>query len=156
MVTFPSWTLIHHFNSLSFSSPLFINCRLLFFFFWNDQRVPFYKSILVWAISLLSRVFANGPGNWVQSKVESYQRLEKWYLMLPCLTLSIIRYGSRVEWRNPGKGVAIEKGAFRSPLTVVTNFTYTCLDRVHEVVVEPTSGELNFFLTQLVLLITFT
>ena len=28
---------------------------------------------------------------WVQSQVESYQRLKKWYLMLPCLTLSIIR-----------------------------------------------------------------
>ena len=26
--------------------------------------------------------------------------------MPPCLTLSIIRYGSRVKWRNPGKGVA--------------------------------------------------
>ena len=26
--------------------------------------------------------------------------------MLPCLTLKIIRYGSRVKWRNPGKGVA--------------------------------------------------
>ena len=43
---------------------------------------------------------------WVQSQVESYQRLKKWYLMPPCLTLSIIRYGSRVKWRNPGKGVA--------------------------------------------------
>ena len=29
----------------------------------------------------------------VQSQIESYQRLRKWYLMLPCLTLSIIRYG---------------------------------------------------------------
>ena len=29
----------------------------------------------------------------VQSQVESYQRPKKWYLMLPCLTLSIIRYG---------------------------------------------------------------
>ena len=29
-------------------------------------------------------VFANGLG-------ESYQRFKKWYLMLPCLTLSIIR-----------------------------------------------------------------
>ena len=28
---------------------------------------------------------------WVQSQVESYQRLKKWYLMLPCLKLSIIR-----------------------------------------------------------------
>ena len=43
---------------------------------------------------------------WVQSQVESYQRLKKWYLMPPCLTLSIVRYGSRVKWSNPGKGVA--------------------------------------------------
>ena len=42
---------------------------------------------------------------WVQSQVESYQRLKKWYLMPPCLTLSIIRYGSRVKWSNPWKGV---------------------------------------------------
>ena len=41
----------------------------------------------------------------VQSHVESYQRLKKWYLMPPCLTLSIIRYGSRVKWINPEKGV---------------------------------------------------
>ena len=27
------------------------------------------------------------------SQVESYQRLKKWYLMSPCLTLSIIRWG---------------------------------------------------------------
>ena len=43
---------------------------------------------------------------WVQSQVESYQRLKKWYLMPPCLTLSIIRYGTRVKWSNPEKGVA--------------------------------------------------
>ena len=42
----------------------------------------------------------------VQSQVESYQRLKKWYLMPPCLTLSNIRYVSRVKWSNPGKGVA--------------------------------------------------
>ena len=42
----------------------------------------------------------------VQSQVESYQRLKKWHLMSPCLTLSIIRYGSRVKWTNPGKGIA--------------------------------------------------
>ena len=45
-------------------------------------------------------------GTMVRSQVESYQRLKKWYLMPPCLILSIIRYGSRVKWRNPGKGVA--------------------------------------------------
>ena len=63
---------------------------------------------------------------WVQSQVESYQRLIKWYLMPPCLTLSIIRYGSRVKWSNPLHlgVVAIEKGAFKSPSTMVINFTY--------------------------------
>ena len=44
--------------------------------------------------------------SWVQSQVESYQRLKKWYLMPPCLTLSIKRYVSRVKWVNSGKGVA--------------------------------------------------
>ena len=57
----------------------------------------------------------------VQSQVESYQRLKKWYMILPCLTLIIIRYVSRVKWSNLGQGVApslhlgvvaIEKGAF--------------------------------------------
>ena len=42
----------------------------------------------------------------VQSGVESYQRLKKWYLIPPCLILIIIRYISRVKWSNPGKGVA--------------------------------------------------
>ena len=56
--------------------------------------------MLNWAIALMSRVFANGPG--VQSQIESYQRLKKkkWFLMLPCL-----RDGSRVKWNNPGKVV---------------------------------------------------
>ena len=43
---------------------------------------------------------------WVQSQVASYQRLYKWYVIPPCLTLSNIRYVSRVKWSNPGKGVA--------------------------------------------------
>ena len=42
----------------------------------------------------------------VQSQVVSYQRLKKWYLIPPCLTLSNIRYVSRVKWSNPGKGEA--------------------------------------------------
>ena len=68
----------------------------------------------------------------VQSQVVSYQRLKEWYLMPLYLALSIIKYGSRVTWSNPGKEyhpslqldvVAIEKGAFGSPLTTVANFT---------------------------------
>ena len=42
----------------------------------------------------------------VQSQIETYQRLKKWYLISFCLTLSIIRYVSRVRWSNPGEGVA--------------------------------------------------
>ena len=69
---------------------------------------------------------------WVQSQVESYQRLKKWYLMPPCLTLSIIRYGARVKWSHPGKGVAPfpppwcssyrKKVAFGSPSTMIANY----------------------------------
>ena len=33
----------------------------------------------------------------IQSQVESYQRLKKWYLMPLCLVLSVKRYGSRVN-----------------------------------------------------------
>ena len=40
----------------------------------------------------------------VQSQVASYQKLLKWYLIPLCLTLSNIRYVSRVEWSNPRKG----------------------------------------------------
>ena len=36
-------------------------------------------------------------------EVKSYQR---WYLIPPCLTLSIMRYVSRVKWSNAGEGVA--------------------------------------------------
>ena len=71
---------------------------------------------------------------WVQSQVESCQRLKKWYLMPPCLTLSIIRYGSRVKWSNLGKEVApsptpwcssCRKGNFGSLSTMITNLLYT-------------------------------
>ena len=43
---------------------------------------------------------------WVQFQVALYQRLLKWHLIPPCLTLSNIRYISRVKLSNPGKGVA--------------------------------------------------
>ena len=52
-------------------------------------------------IGIMVRVCANGQGD-----LGSYQRLKKWYLMSPCLTLSIIRYGSRVKWSNPVKRAA--------------------------------------------------
>ena len=42
----------------------------------------------------------------VQSQVESYQRLKKWYLMLTGLILAIIRYESRINRKDQEKGVA--------------------------------------------------
>ena len=57
--------------------------------------------------------------------------------MPPCLTLSIIRYGSRVKWSNPGKGVvpfptpwcsSYRKGSFRVTLDYgrQLDFTNSC------------------------------
>ena len=50
------------------------------------------------------RVFANGQGD-----LGSIPGLviPKLYMMPPRLTLSIIRYGSRVKCSNPGKGVTL-------------------------------------------------
>ena len=57
---------------------------------------------LTWWIECSPMVRETG----VQSQVESLQRLKKWHLIPPCLTLSNIRYVSKIKWRNPGKGVA--------------------------------------------------
>ena len=55
---------------------------------------------------LAVRVFANGPGDLGSIPDRVIPKTQKWYLMHPCLKLSIIRYGSRVKWSNPEKGVA--------------------------------------------------
>ena len=67
----------------------------------------------------------------VQSQVESYQRLKKWYLMLPCLTLTIIKWGSRVKWSNPGNGVVPSPTLWCSSYwkgsLLVANLTLYCI-----------------------------
>ena len=45
------------------------------------------------------------PGRSGLNPRSSHAKDSKWYLMLSCLTLSIIRYVSRVKWSNPGNGV---------------------------------------------------
>ena len=69
----------------------------------------------------------------VQSQVELYQRLKKWYLMPPCLTQHYkVRIKGKVEQSRKGiivpplqlSVIAIERGAFRSPKTKVAKFTY--------------------------------
>ena len=85
---------------------------------------------------MMVRVFVNGPGDLGSIPGRVIPKSQKWYLMPPCLTLSIIRYVSRVKGVNPGKRlapslplgvVAIEKGALGSPSTTVTNFAFTYL-----------------------------
>ena len=67
------------------------------------------------------RVCANGPGDlgsisdWVIPKTQK--------MILDAALLNTQHKG--VKWSNPGKGVvAIEKGDFESPSTLVANFTY--------------------------------
>ena len=70
--------------------------------------------------------------NMVQSQVNLYQSLKKWYLMPPCFTqYDKVRIKCKVgqsrEWSSTPLHlgvVAIEKGAFESPSTKVANFTY--------------------------------
>ena len=58
-------------------------------------------------IGMMIRVFSNGPGGLdsIPGRVIPNTKI-KWYMMLPCLTLGIIRQGSRVKWSNPGTSVA--------------------------------------------------
>ena len=88
---------------------------------------------LVPAIGIMNRVFANGPVDLGSIPGQVIPKTQKWYLMLPCLTLSIIRFGSRVKRSNPRKEIATSptpwcssyrKGAFGSPSTMVANFAY--------------------------------
>ena len=52
------------------------------------------------------RVFANSLGDLGLIPGQVIPKTKKWYLMPPCLTLIIIRYGSKIKWVNPGIGVA--------------------------------------------------
>ena len=70
--------------------------------FW---RVESYYYGLNWLIDLVGRVFAKGLGDLGSIPGCVIQRLLKWYLIPPCLTLSNMRYVSRIKWSNPGKEV---------------------------------------------------
>ena len=64
-------------------------------------------------------------------RYETIEEIKEAVTMPPSLTLSIIRYGSSVEWSNPGKGAAPHPTpwcrSFGSPSTTVSNFTYLSL-----------------------------
>ena len=57
-------------------------------------------------IGPVGRVFANGPGDLGSIRDRIIPKIFKMVFDNPCLTISNIRYVSRVKWSNPGKGVA--------------------------------------------------
>ena len=57
-------------------------------------------------IGMIVIVFANCPENLCSIPGKVIPKTEIWYVMPPCLTLSIKKYRSRVKWSNPWKGVA--------------------------------------------------
>ena len=59
-----------------------------------------------WLIGLVGRVFANGPEDLGSIPGRVIPKTLKWYLIPPRLTLSHIRYVSRVKWSNLRKEVA--------------------------------------------------
>ena len=70
---------------------------------YTHTHIYIYIYIYIWALWLNCSPMARDIR--VQSQIESYQRLKTWYLMPPCLTLSIIRYGSRIK-SNSRKRIA--------------------------------------------------
>ena len=50
-----------------------------------SDHIYIYIYICLFSGHWHNRAFANGLGDWVQSQVESYQRLKKWYLLPSCL-----------------------------------------------------------------------
>ena len=77
---------------------IFIEQRCMF------KRIQYFVGITLLFIDLVVECSTMVQDTWVQSQIASYQRLLKWNLIPPCLTLSNIRYVSKVKWSNPGKG----------------------------------------------------
>ena len=111
-----------------------------------DRNVEPSYVVIPWKIhhiySQVGREFAYGPGNRGSIPARVIPKTQKWYLMPPCLTLSIIRHVSRVKWSSRGKGRApfatrrccsLWKGAFESLLTTLYIYIYLqALDKIME------------------------
>ena len=65
-----------------------------------------YIYICKLAIGLMGRVFANDPGDEGIIPSRDIPKTPKWYLILPCLKLNIIRYGPRVKSSYSRNGIA--------------------------------------------------
>ena len=74
---------------------------------WTYIYLKLWLVIMQSTASLLvGRVFANGPVDLGSIPGHIISKTLKWYLIPPCISLSIIRYISKVKWSNPGNRVA--------------------------------------------------
>ena len=71
----------------------------------NPDIILFVYCIILYYI-ILKKVFTNGSVYWSSISGRVILKTKKMVLDTSLLTLSIIRYDSRVKWSNPGKGVA--------------------------------------------------
>ena len=100
-----------------------------------DSCFNTYPPCCIQLIGLVDWVFANGPGDLGSIPGRVIPKTLKWYLIPPCLTLSNMRYVSRVKWSNPGKGVASSptprcssywKGSLLVTLDYGRQLSYSC------------------------------
>ena len=97
------WRLIYHYPK----NPYYIHAEHkdpVYNIRQNVTQGQFLKGVKL-LIGVVGRVFANVPWDLGSIPGRVIPKTLKWYLIPPCLTLSNIRYVSRVKWSNPGKGV---------------------------------------------------
>ena len=98
---------VWHFGPPYFSERNKKDCISIVTSLFSRQEWPDSQEYLSFMTNrLVGRDFANGPGDLGSIPGRVILKTKKWYLIPPCLTLSIIRYVSSVKWSNPGKGVA--------------------------------------------------
>ena len=94
-----NWIVYISYNSADSYTIIIIMVRWL-------HRQQTVRHQVLWSVSVLWKCTSIPTQETrVQSQVESYQKLKKWYLIPPYLTISIIWYESRVKWNNPKKRV---------------------------------------------------
>ena len=96
----------------------------------SHTHTHIYIYIYSFTHGMMVRMFAVSPGDLCSFPSRVIPKTQKWYVMPPCLTLSNIRYGSKVKWSNPRIGVAPFPicwcSSYRKKTLWVTlaNFTY--------------------------------
>ena len=94
-------------------------------------------TMCLYIIGLMSRVFANGLGDWDSISGRVIPKNKKIVFDATLLNTQHYKVGARVKWSNSGKGIAPSSTpwyrsyrAFGSPLTKVANFTYCYIHNV--------------------------